>query len=144
MLQLSQGAQQPANTEGRRCAGRAQEGTTVLENTAFFLRWIGKQVPFPATHFPSSPRISLRSFTLAVVTFPAKRFSVSETCENQSHRETDHLDDKAMSKHTCACVGGRVGQCTCPAVDGGRILQAAPTQGFSNTGPFKPPFALRG
>lgn len=47
----------------------------------------GKQIPFPATHFPSSLRISLRSFTLAVVTFPAKRFSVSETCEDQTHRE---------------------------------------------------------
>lgn len=42
---------------------------------------------FPATHFPSSLRISLRSFTLAVVTFPAKRFSVSETCEDQAHRK---------------------------------------------------------
>lgn len=37
-----------------------------------------KLLPFPEMHFPSSLRISLRSFTLAVVTFTANRFSVSE------------------------------------------------------------------
>lgn len=37
-----------------------------------------KLLPFPEMHFPSSLRISLRSFTLAVVTFTANRFRVSE------------------------------------------------------------------
>lgn len=37
------------------------------------------QIPFPVMHLPSSLRISLRSFTLDVVTFTANLFRVSET-----------------------------------------------------------------
>lgn len=37
-----------------------------------------KLLPFPEMHLPSSLRISLRSFTLAVVTLTANLFSASE------------------------------------------------------------------
>lgn len=71
-------------------AVRGKEGHGSKQRTQFSLKWNQwneKKIPFPAIHFPRSLRISLRSFTLAVVTFPAKRFSVSETCEDQAHRE---------------------------------------------------------
>lgn len=67
---------------------------------------------FPATHFPSSLRISLRSFTLAVVTFPAKRFSVSETCEDQAQKEnvtsqTTNIGRERQRAHAPGCYRRR-------------------------------------